>query len=538
MARIGTVGYLNARPLSDHVSVDRHTLVLAHPAEVARMLREREVDVALVPVAAVLGDPELRVVPQVCVGSNGPVHSVVLVAETPPEAWTRVVLDGVSRTSVVLAQLLLKHGPLAERVPPNVEIVLGAPNSALPLVKKTVAGLVIGDQARTVSFAVRIDLAEVWREWTGLPFVFAVWAGRPDLDPSVVAHLVEAGRVGLAEVATRYSGADLEYLTRNIRHVLDDAALMGLRRFGALAYRAGLLPGEDVELYGPATRTLPRPNVDALVERALVGGALPHADLLDLLRFAPLADLAAAADLKRREHYPGTEVPYTIRVVLAADEAPASVAWAVERGATRVRLVGRVTPERVQAVRAGWPTVEIEGEGDDPAALAAAGLTHWTEESVGAWSDRVRGTLGGGPIAHWLDGAERAARAGLVIAASIGVGQGESDEELVGQILRLRDLPGLRYVRVWAAEGAGTYGSRANTATDHLRVLTIARLVLPGKVHLQASPSTEGLGVTQASVRSGCDHGGVLEVAVPANFERVTALEHHLAEIGLQAARR
>ena len=97
MARIGTVGYLNARPLSDQVDIDRHTLLLAHPAEVARMLRDGEVDVALVPVAAVLGEPGCASSPGSASASEGPGGgSVLLAAETPPEQWTKVVLDGAS----------------------------------------------------------------------------------------------------------------------------------------------------------------------------------------------------------------------------------------------------------------------------------------------------------------------------------------------------------------------------------------------------------------------------------------------------------
>ncbi|MEQ1568612.1 MAG: MqnA/MqnD/SBP family protein, partial [Myxococcota bacterium] len=379
MARIGTVGYLNARPLSDQVDIDRHTLVLAHPAEVARMLRDREVDVALVPVAAVLAEPGYKIVPGTCVGSAGPVASVVLVADTPPEQWTRVVLDGVSRTSVVLAQLLLKHGPLSQRVSPDLKIELAPPNGAHPQVRKTTAALVIGDLARTVNHPHRIDLATEWREWTGLPFVFAVWAGRADLDPEVVRHLASAGRAGVDDVPRRYANGDLKYLTENLRYPLDDAALTGLRRFAALAFRAGLVPSEDFELFSPAARR-DKPDVDPLLSRALDGGLLPPSDALALLRFAPVADLCAAADLKRRERFPGERVGLRLDAVLAADAGPESVADAVSAGATRIRLEGDVDEARVAAVAARWPGLELE------AAAPVPGVTHLTEEAGGTWS--------------------------------------------------------------------------------------------------------------------------------------------------------
>lgn len=541
MARIGTVGYLNARPLSDRVDIDRHTLVMAHPAEVARMLAAGEVDVALVPVAAVLGVPDYRVVPGFCIGAEGPVGSVLIAAETAPELWTKVVLDGVSRTSVVLARLLLAQGPLAERVRPGLELVPVAPGAALAQAKKGVAALLIGDAARAVPerLGVRVDLATAWREWTGLPFVFAVWAGRKDLDPEVVRHLAAAGRDGVAAIRGSYAGEELRYLTENLRYPLDDAALMGLRRFAALAARAGWVAGEDFELYPPPER-LERPDTDALLARALEGGALPVGDVVALLRHARVADLAAAADLRRRERFPGDEVPYRLDAVLPAGASVASVATAIAAGASRIRLTGPLDADRVRAVAEAWPGVARQGGGPsdgDPAPLAQAGLGWVAEETAGTLSDRVRAGLGHAPASAWLAWAEKAARAGLAIAATVAVGQGETDEELAAHLLRLRDLPGLREVTVWAADGA--VGTTANTATDHVRAVAVARLVLPGHVRLLASPETEGLGMAEVCLRLGCDHAGAIALAGdPAGWPRVIAgLERHVGEARFRATR-
>jgi len=313
MARIGTVGYLNARPLRDRIDVDRHTIVLAHPAEVARMLEAGEVEVALAPVAAVIGRPGLRVVPGVCIGAEGPVSSVLLAAETPPEEWTAVRLDGVSRTSVVLAELLLRKGPLASRVRPDLAIVHVPAADGSSGAGGTVAALVIGDNARTLDprWTVRIDLAGQWTDWTGLPFVFAVWVGRVDLDPAVVRHVRDAGEAGVAAIPSVYAGDDLRYLTTHLRYALDDRALMGVRRFAALAHEAGLLPDGMIELYGPPAR-LARRDVEALLLRAVEGAALGTDEVETLLRDAPLAELAAAAHLVRSEVVPGGEVGYRL----------------------------------------------------------------------------------------------------------------------------------------------------------------------------------------------------------------------------------
>jgi predicted solute-binding protein len=543
MSRIGSVGYLNARPLTSHIDIDKHTVILAHPAEVARMLRDREVDVALVPVGAVLGVPGLKVVPGVCVGSAGPVTSVVLAAETPPEQWTKVVLDGVSRTSVVLAELLLRHGPLKDRVRPDLEIVHAAPGAALPQAKRTVAALVIGDAARDLpaKLSVRLDLASEWREWTGLPFVFAVWAGRADLDPRVVEHLESAGRRGMDAVPTSYSGADLHYLTASIRHTLDDAALTGLRRFAALAHRAGLVPGEEFELFGPAPRRL-RPDTDLLLARALDGGALPPGEILALLRYAPIADLCAAAELRRREAFPGDEVPWRMVAALPADAPIDSVRPAIDAGATRIVLTGPVRAERVAEVRAAYPSLELQAgtaQDDEPSKLAAAGISWLAEEKAGTLSDRLRTLLAEVPSSAWLAWVERAHRAGLKLPGTLAVGQGESEEELVAHLLRLRDLPALVSVRVWAADGAGPFGTMANTASDHLRATALARLVLPGHIRLVASFATEGWGVAQCSLRAGCDEVGELIVTGdPAHdAPRIAELEHQVKEVGLVPVR-
>ena len=368
MARIGTVGYLNARPLSDRVDIDQHTLVLAHPAEVARMLADGEVDVALVPVASVLAHGEdYRIVPRVCIGAEGPVASVVLVAETEPEQWTRVRLDGVSRTSRALSRLLLEHGPLAERVPSGLVIEDVGPNEGVAGAGGDVAALVIGDAARTLDerWSVRLDLAEIWHDWTGLPFVFAVWAGRPGLDPAVVQHLIRAGEAGVAAVPSTYAGADLRYLTENLRYPLDDAALMGLRRFGALAHAAGLFPVEDVELYGPPVRRHDRPPVDAILAKALGGSPLEAAEVRTLADHASLADLAATAHELRVERHPSSVVGYYVGGLAGAEVADPPGIVAVPVGGPR-SVVDQLLAVRERAERGGIRGVRVwavEGEG-------------------------------------------------------------------------------------------------------------------------------------------------------------------------------
>lgn len=366
MARIGTVGYLNARPLSDRIDINRHTLVLAHPAEVARMLRDDEVDVALVPVAAALSDGDFRIVPGVAIGAQGPVRSVLLVAETPPEQWRTVLLDGVSRTSVVLARLLLE-GPLRERVRPDLVIEAVGPNEALGRAGGDVAALVIGDLALALQprWSVRLDLAELWHAWTGLPFVFAVWAGRPGLDPAVVEHLTSAGRAGVEAVPSAYAGEDLRYLTGSLRYALDDAALMGLRRFAALGHAAGWIGREEVELFGPGVPRLEHPPVAELLEQAVAGQRLTGAQLELLAEHASLAQLAAAAHELRCARHPGGAVEYWLEAAMADPDGLAEIVVGGEQGVIEQLLALRAAQDQggqLTGVRV-WATEGAEAYG-------------------------------------------------------------------------------------------------------------------------------------------------------------------------------
>jgi predicted solute-binding protein len=193
--RVGIVGYQNSAPLVKHLCPQKLELRYGHPSEVACWLREGEVDLALLPVAALLNDqidgvaePAFRVIPDLAIGCHGSVDSVLIAAESPPEEWTHVLLDKVSRTSVCLARLLLTEGPLADRVPADLKILEVAPGTGLAQARGTRATVVIGDQALALSerFRHRIDLGTAWTDWTGLPFVFALWVGRKDLDLSTV----------------------------------------------------------------------------------------------------------------------------------------------------------------------------------------------------------------------------------------------------------------------------------------------------------------------------------------------------------------
>ena len=353
---LGWVDYSNARPLV--AGLDGVTLKGGHPSEVARWLADGTVGLALLPVGALLSDPAAaawRVVPDVCIGCEGAVDSVLIAAETPPEQWTRVLLDGVSRTSVILARLLLQHGPLRDRVRPDLELVEVAPGAGVDQARGAVATVVIGDAAlqRPARLAHTLDLGAEWTAWTGLPFVFAVWAGRPDLDPRVVERVRAAGLRGLRGVAdgsllVDATPAERTYLRDRIRYPLDDRATMGLLRFAALAKRAGLVARETVSLYDPPlSQPATGPGVAALLDRALAGEALPADAVRRLLTDAPLGDLLIAADLRRAALHPGDARTYT-----TDDDASLALRYGGDEDADALarRLVDLRTNRRLDCV--------------------------------------------------------------------------------------------------------------------------------------------------------------------------------------------
>ena len=227
--RIGSVPHLNARPLIYGIESQ---VTLLTPAKLADAMHRREFDVGLVPVAEVLRHDQYDIVDGIAVVSSGPVRSVFLVHRSPLEKIRRVALDPASRTSVWLLRVLL-----AKRYGINPEFQFRTADSD--------ATLVFGDEAinwlARNSSESRIDLGAAWTEWTGLPFVYAVWAAQCGAaDAGLVSKLREAKREGLTrieEIVARSPEGTAEvrreYLTKSIRYDLGAEEKKGLQEFQA-----------------------------------------------------------------------------------------------------------------------------------------------------------------------------------------------------------------------------------------------------------------------------------------------------------------
>jgi cyclic dehypoxanthinyl futalosine synthase len=324
--RVAAVGYLNARPLYDGLDREpasgRVRLDCAAPSEVARRVAEDEADVALIPVAAAATIGDLRLVRGAAIGARGAVRSVVLVGERPLDEIDELAVDLSSRTSVVLARLVLR----ARRNGREPRLVGQGPSEAVAHVGGARGALVIGDPALAIEgrFPHVTDLGLAWWELTGLPFVFAAWCGRPGaLSAADEALLDRARRSGLERrdaiaeehaARTGLSPASLRaYLRDAIRYELGDDERRGLERFFDEAARAGLLPRTRVRFFDDDRRApITPPALDTLLARAAEGERLSAADGERLAGEASLFDLGLAADAVRRRKHPHDVVTYIV----------------------------------------------------------------------------------------------------------------------------------------------------------------------------------------------------------------------------------
>ena len=209
------------------------------PAECADRLASGGADIGIVP-SFELTRQQLTVLPGTGIACHGPVRSILLISKKPAAEIRSVALDSSSRTSVQLTRVILarRYGvsPKLFSHPPDLDGMLRAADAAL----------VIGDPALHIDPAALpfhvYDLGGDWVEMTGLPMVFAVWAGRADVvTPEVVAAFRDSCRFGrerIEEIVAdegprRGFSADLvrEYLTRNIVHELGPRDYEGMELF-------------------------------------------------------------------------------------------------------------------------------------------------------------------------------------------------------------------------------------------------------------------------------------------------------------------
>lgn len=238
--KIASVSYLNSVQftygINESGAIDAE-LILAPPAECSRLLSSGEVDIALIPVAAIpnLGI-DVEVVTTHCIGAIGAVRSVVLLSDDEPSSIKRIWLDTESQTSVKLLAHLCDHH---FKIKPEWHFLSDTDRLKHP--EDGDAFLLIGDKVfeHEEEFEYTIDLAEEWIRLTSLPFVFAVWCAPVGADNEAVADLEEALEWGVEHTFEALQSlrpdVDMEdgynYLTRNIDTLLDNAKREAMELF-------------------------------------------------------------------------------------------------------------------------------------------------------------------------------------------------------------------------------------------------------------------------------------------------------------------
>lgn len=208
-------------------------LLLDYPANLAQSLQKGDIDMALMPVAAMPGIPGARIVSDYGIAADGNVASVCIFSQVPMEEIETVYLDYQSRTSVRLAQLLL------EQYWKKTVVFKPAPENYIEYINGTTAGVIIGDRAlkQLSNFEYVYDLATEWKAFTGLPFVFAAWIANKDLPQDFLDAFNNANAEGLKHIdevvaENPFPYYDLHtYYTKNIHYLLTEEKKAGLNKF-------------------------------------------------------------------------------------------------------------------------------------------------------------------------------------------------------------------------------------------------------------------------------------------------------------------
>lgn len=251
--RLGVVAYLNTRPLIDGLErlagLDLRAEV---PSAMADLVASRDVDAGLCSVVDFFRATEpVEALPVGALGCDGPTLTVRLFARRPLETVDVLHVDADSHTSVLLARLVMRMR--FDREPALVPL-RGAPTDDVD------AMLLIGDKVVTrapcdAAYPHQLDLGAAWKSLTGLPFVFALWMARRDLDPAVRGRLAMVldrqrrfNRMLVEAIAHRHAAAHgwpadlaVRYLRDHLRFESGPVEFDAAETFGRLLVEHGIL---------------------------------------------------------------------------------------------------------------------------------------------------------------------------------------------------------------------------------------------------------------------------------------------------------
>jgi len=260
--RVGAVGYLNARPLV--YGLDRHPRFDVRydiPSECARLLHANETDIGLIPSIEYLRGGPYRIVPDLAIASRGPVASVAIFTTKPIGDVASIAMDTSSRTSVALTRVLcakhFKINPTFESRGPDLDDMLAHADAALLIGDNALFAEAVVRRVRLQPDLEKIDLGEVWTRFTGLPFVYAFWAGRAGAltadDVEALQKARDEGERRPEQLAREFLEGTPErwdtggrYLRHNIKYHLGDDERVGLETFYRYAAEVGVVPSAKV----------------------------------------------------------------------------------------------------------------------------------------------------------------------------------------------------------------------------------------------------------------------------------------------------
>jgi chorismate dehydratase len=251
LTRLGAVSYLNTRPLVFGLETrDDVRVRFDVPARCADLLEGGLIDLGLIPAFEYARHTDYLAVPGVAIASCGAVESVALFTRRDMADVRSIALDISSRTSANLVRVLCAEHfhiePAFTPASPQLASMLDTADAALIIGDPALfadPALLAGAGSRGPGAGVnKIDLGEVWTRLTGLPFVWAFWAGRADAAPPAICRLLrdtrDRGVAAIDVIAQREAPADAarqsliaRYLQRAIAYDLDGPFLDGLTTF-------------------------------------------------------------------------------------------------------------------------------------------------------------------------------------------------------------------------------------------------------------------------------------------------------------------
>jgi len=213
--------------------VESMDIIYDYPTKIAQLLIDDEVDIALVPVAAIPSLNHYEIISNYCIGASNPVASVCMFSQVPIAEIDQVILDYQSVTSAALLKILLKE---SWHINPQLINVQADFESSI---KGNTAGLIIGDRAlmQLGNFKYVYDLAEAWQKLTGFPFVFAAWVANKKIPEAFLSSFNDAIKLSLQKKDEIIQSIDFPlydlsvYFNQNIDYVLDEKKRSGLNLF-------------------------------------------------------------------------------------------------------------------------------------------------------------------------------------------------------------------------------------------------------------------------------------------------------------------